>query len=166
MKPPMALMLIMLLASPSRATALDANKAAYVGGTVLPSNAGYEPIEGRLDLGPDRLLFIHDAGPHAAAFLTIDYDSIRGLEFGQHRNRHLPLVVGATVLLGPVGLLSLSARRRVHYLTVLYADDLGTYEAVILELGKHVVRSTLDTLEARTGVEIEYQDEAAREWRR
>lgn len=48
----------------------------------------------------------------------------------------------------------------------MYADDLGKYQVVVLELGKHVVRETLDALEARSGVEIEYQNKAARQWRR
>jgi hypothetical protein len=49
---------------------------------------------------------------------------------------------------------------------VLYADGLATYQVAVLELGKHVVRTTLETLEARSGVEVESQDEAARKWRR
>jgi hypothetical protein len=37
---------------------------------------------------------------------------------------------------------------------------------MVIELGKHVVRSTLAGIEARSGVPIEYQDEEARKWRR
>ena len=166
MKPPIALMLVALLASPPRATALDANKVAYVAGTVLSLNAIDGPIEGRLDLGSDLVTFVPFAGRHAATPLRIDYESIRGLELGQVHTRRRELVIGAPVLLGPVGLLSLSARRRTHYLTVVYADDRTGYQVAVLELGKHVVRAALDTLEARSGVAIEYQNEAARKWRR
>lgn len=41
MKPAMALMLVIPLASSPCATALDAKKAAYVGGTVLSLNAAH-----------------------------------------------------------------------------------------------------------------------------
>jgi hypothetical protein len=165
MKPRIALMLAILLASPPRADA-RANQAAYVGGTIVSFNAAREPIEGRLEVGSHQLVFVPDAEPHTTAPLTIDYESIRGRELGQDQNRHLPLVVGATALLGPVGLLSLSATRRKHYLTLVYADDLAKHQVVVLELAKHVVRATLDALEARSRVEIEYQNEAARKWRR
>ena len=41
MKRPMALMLVVLLASPPGTTALEAKKAAYVGGTVPSLNAAH-----------------------------------------------------------------------------------------------------------------------------
>lgn len=69
MKPPIALMLVVLLGSPPRAAALDANKAAYAGGTVFSLNAADGPIEGRLDLGSNELVFAADA--RAACTRTI-----------------------------------------------------------------------------------------------
>jgi hypothetical protein len=55
--------------------------------------------------------------------------------------------------------------KREHYLTVVYRDDRGVDQVAVLELGKNVVRSTLLTLEARSGTVVEYQDEHARNWR-
>ena len=166
MKGPIALTLMIVLASPPRVWALDANKAAYVGGTIVSFNVSNEPIEGRLDIGPNRLVFVPDGGPPAAGRLRIDYASVRDLALGQKVERRRPLVVGATVLVGPFGLLLLSAQRRAHYLTLVYADDMGENQVVVIELGKNVARATLDALEAHTGLAIEYQDEAARKWRR
>jgi hypothetical protein len=103
MKAPIALMLVLLLASPLRATALDANKVAYVGGTIPSFSPAHEPIEGRLELGPDQFMFVPFGGPHAATPLRIDYESIRRLELGQTQDRRTTLVVGATVLLGLSG---------------------------------------------------------------
>ena len=96
----------------------------------------------------------------------IDYESIRHLEFGQRASRRAPLVVAAAAVLGPLGLVSLSAKSRAHYLTLTYAGEQGRTEVMVIELGKHVVRSTLAVVEARSGVPIEYQDEEARKWRR
>jgi hypothetical protein len=166
MKGPIALTLMFVLASPPRVWALDGNKAAYVGGTIFSFNVSNEPIEGRLDIGPHRLVFVPDGGPHAAGRLRIDYASVRHLELGQKAERRGPLVVGATVLVGPFGLLLLSAKRRAHYLTLVYADEMGENQVVVMELGKNVARAALDALEAHTGLAMEYQDEAARKWSR
>jgi hypothetical protein len=70
------------------------------------------------------------------------------------------------VLVGPFGLLLLSAKRRAHYLTLVYADEMGENQVVVMELGKNVARAALDALEAHTGLAMEYQDEAARKWSR
>jgi hypothetical protein len=166
MRGPIALTMMIVFASPPRVWALDANKVAYVGGTIVSFNVSNEPIEGRLDIGPNRLVFVPDGGPHAAGRLRIDYESVRDLELGQKVERRRGLVVGATVLAGPFGLLLLSAQRRAHYLTLVYADEMGENQVVVMELGKNVVRAALDALEAHTGLAIEYQDEAARKWSR
>ena len=83
----------------------------------------------------------------------------------------MPLVVAATAVLGPFGLMSLPAKSRAHYLTLTYAGEQGggrarRTEVIVIELGKHVVRSTLAVVEARSGIPIEYQDEEARKWGR
>ena len=111
-------------------------------------------------------VFVPENGPHAAEPLRIDYESIRHLEFGQRASRRAPLVVAATAIFGPLGLVSLSAKSRAHYLTLTFAGEHDRNEVMVIELGKHVVRSTLAGVETRSGVPIEYQDEEARKWRR
>jgi hypothetical protein len=95
--------------------------------------------------------------------VRIAYASIQDLEFGQKVNRRLVTTIGAAALAGPVALLTRSARRR-HYLTIAFLDEERRNQVVILELGKEIVRSTLSTLEARSGKPVEYQDEEARKW--
>ncbi len=107
-----------------------------------------------------------DPGPHAGEPLRIDYASVRHLEFGQKVSRRKPLVVAATVALGPVGLIALAARSRAHYLTVTYANDRDGADVVVIELGKHVVGLVLTAIEERAGTAIEFQDEEARKWSR
>src|SRR5262245_3638850 len=166
MTQPIALALIVLLASPLRASSLDAHKVAYVGGTIPWYDVANEPLDGHLHMDPTQVTFVPDRRPRVAEHLSIDYSSIRGLEFGQTVGRRVPLVVGALVVLGPFGLPSLSARHRAHYLTLLYADPQDQYQVVVMELGKDIVRATLRTLEERSGVAVEYQDDEARKWSR
>ena len=166
MKRMTAVALLVLLTTPTLASALAGDKAAYVGGTIARFNMPSTRIEGRVEIGPRQFVFVPENGLHAAEPLLIDYESIRHLEFGQHASRRVPLVVAATAVLGPLGLVSLSAKSRAHYLTLTYAGEQGRTEVIVIELGKNVVRSTLAVVEARSGVPIKYQDEEARKWRR
>jgi len=67
-----------------------------------------------------------------------------------------------TVLLGPIGLLTLFSKKRKHFLTIGFKDDSGTDQVAVLELGKDIVRTTLPVVETRSGKQVEYQDEEAR----
>ena len=51
--------------------------------------------------------------------------------------------MAATVVLGPLGLMSLTAKSRAHHLTLTYAGEQGSTEVAVIELGKDAVRSTL-----------------------
>jgi len=87
--------------------------------------------------------------------LIIPYSKIDGLEYGQKAGRR----VAMAILISPFALFS---KKRKHFLTINYLDENEKQQAVVLELGKDVVRVTLASLEARTGRKIEYQDEEAR----
>jgi len=67
--------------------------------------------------------------------------------------------LGLAIALSPVALLS---KKRKHFLTVSYVDGQEKQQAIVLELGKEIVRSTLASLQARSGRKIEFQDEEAR----
>ena len=62
-------------------------------------------------------------------------------------------------MVSPLFLLS---KKRRHYLTIGYVDERGRQQAVVFELGKKIVRSTLIGLEARTGLTVDYENEEAR----
>jgi hypothetical protein len=163
----LALVLAGVLVSAPVLSALEKNRAAWVGGTIMPFGAAKEPVEGRVDASAGRwLVFTADATPHAGQRLQIPYDRIHHVEYGQKAGRRVATVTGATVLLGPVGLVALASKKRAHYLTLTYADDDGKDQVAILELGKDIVRATLATIERRSGQAIEYQDEEARQWSR
>jgi len=84
------------------------------------------------------------------------------LEYGQKAGRRIGAAIGYTVLLGPLGLLTLFSKKRNHYLTIGYKDENGKEQAAVIELGKDIVRATLPIVKARSGKEIVYQDEEAR----
>jgi hypothetical protein len=122
-------------------------------------------VEGRLDLSdPQALVFVADRVPPGSVRLRIPYSSICDLQFGQKVRRRPAAATASTVLLGPMGLLAFPAKKREHYLTVVYTDDRGLSQVAVLELGKDVVRSTLMTVGERSGTAIEHQDADTRNW--
>jgi hypothetical protein len=63
------------------------------------------------------------------------------------------------ILISPIALFS---KKRKHYLTITYMNDEGKQQAGVFELGKDIVRTMLASVEARTGKQIQYQDDEAR----
>jgi hypothetical protein len=152
-----ALVLICVLLCESALWAgLGSDKTMYVGGTV---NSIKEGSEGKSST-KDEKVFVFEAD---GAKLEIPYTQVEGLEYGQKAGRR----VGATMALGittlGIGALPmLFSKKRKHFLTVSWKDSESKPQAIVLELGKDIVRTTLATMEARTGKKIEYQDDDAR----
>ena len=134
-------------ASPVRAGA-PSKKAIYRGGTldrIEPPQTGVVQTTGEET-------FVFDWGKGR---LEAPYRGINSLEYGQKAGRRL----GLAITVSPLFLLS---KKRRHYLTIGYLDEQGGQQAIVLELGKKIVRSTLAGLEARTGLRVEYESEEAR----
>ena len=93
---------------------------------------------------------------------SIPYTRVVDLEYGQKAGRRVGTAVATTVLLGPIGLLSLLSKKRKHYLTIGFKDSTDKDQVAVIELGKDIVRATLPIVETRSGKKIEYQDEEAR----
>jgi len=134
--------------SPALLGGIPSNKAVYRGGTVT---AVADSTEGAVTTTDEReFVFQHKSGR-----LTIPYERVNFLEYGQKAGRRL----GLALALSPWMLLS---KKRKHYLTINFLDEHGKQQAVVFELGKNIVRTTLASLEARTGQRIDYQDDEAR----
>ena len=58
--------------------------------------------------------------------------------------------------------MALFSKKRKHFLTVSYTDADGQAQAVVFELGKDIIRTSLTIVETRSGQAIEYQDDDAR----
>jgi hypothetical protein len=166
MKQVVALTLMLVGAASHGLPAIDKHGAAYAGGTIARLNAGGGPIDGWIDTShPDRLMFVAAEPPLGDVPLGVEYAAIHHVEFGQKVRRRFTPAIGASALLGPIGLVALRSKHRAHYLTVTYRDDRSANQVVVLELGKSIVRETLRIIEARSGKAIEYQDDEARKWR-
>ncbi|MBI4875920.1 MAG: hypothetical protein HY822_14890, partial [Acidobacteria bacterium] len=129
------------------------DKTAYVGGTVKEIREGAKGVL-KLDDKKD-LVFALEKGKE----YRVPYESIQTMEFGQKAGRR----VGATVALGittlGIGALPvLFSKKKKHYLTLSYRNAAGENEAMVLELAKGVVRTTLPKLEARTGKKVELEE--------
>ena len=87
--------------------------------------------------------------------LGVPYKRINLLEYGQNANRRIAMAV----VISPLFLLS---KARKHFLTVGYTDDEGKQQAMVFRVDKGNVRATLASLEARTGLKVQFQDDEAR----
>jgi hypothetical protein len=143
--------------------AVDGDKAAYFGGTHAPYAGAKDPIEGQLNTRlEDALVLSPEKKQYAGQDLRIPYAKIIDLEYGQKAGRRVGAAVATTVLLGPIGLVSLFSKKRKHYLTIGYKDETNKDQVAVIELGKDLVRTTLAIVETRSGKQIEYQDDEAR----
>ena len=131
------------------AMAADAqSRAEYVGGTAAQIQSG-EP--GSIDVRDRQYLAFYTKKGQ----VRIRYDKIDGLEYGQRVDRRLLMAV----VISPMFLLS---KRRKHFLSIGYTDEDGIHQALVFRVDKNDIRATLVSLEARTGLRIQYQDEEAR----
>jgi hypothetical protein len=58
--------------------------------------------------------------------------------------------------------LLLLSKSRKHFLTIGYKDGDGNQQALVFRVHKNDVRALLASLEARTGLKLDYQDDEAR----
>jgi hypothetical protein len=162
MKRCVAFLVVFALLTPSVTFAVDAKGASYFGGTAGFKDAK-DPVEGRLDTKDDAaLLFIADSKGFKGQTLSIPYSQIIDLEYGQKAGRRVGAAAATTVLLGPIGLLTLFSKKRNHFLTIGFKDADGKDQVAVFELGKDIVRTMLPIVETRSGKKVEYQDEEAR----
>lgn len=123
-------------------------RAEYVGGTITQIPTG---CQGTIQ-AIDEKFFVFYSGK---ASWRVPYDKINLVEYGEKVDRRYL----AAVLVSPLFLL---AKKRQHFLTVGYSDEEDHQQAMIFKINKDDIRSTLVSLEARTGRKVEFQDEDAR----
>ena len=142
---------------------MDGKKAAYMGGTFSAYTSSKGPVEGKLDTSrTDVLLLTPEEKDFRGTVLTIPYDQVLDLEYGQKAGRRVGAAIGTSILLGPIGLVTLFSKKRKHFLTIGYRDAEGFDQVAVIELGKDIVRTTLAIVETRSGKKIEFQDDEAR----
>jgi hypothetical protein len=127
---------------------LGSDKTEYVGGTESQIKGGTEGHSS----AQDEKIFVFD---YKTGKLEVPYDQVNDLEYGQKAGRRLGVAIAVTPL-------ALFSKKRKHYLTIGWKDDKDKQHAAVFELGKGVVRTTIATIEARTGKKVEFQDDEAR----
>jgi hypothetical protein len=127
---------------------LGSDQTAYVGGT---ENQIKEGTEGKSSAKDDKSFLFEFKG----GALKIPYEQVNDLEYGQKAGRR----VGVAIMVSPFALFS---KKRKHFLTIGWKDEQEKQHAAVLELGKSVIRTTIATLEARTGKKVDYQDDESR----
>jgi len=158
-----AITVALVFATESIALAIGSKNAAYFGGTVMAFEGASDPVEGVLDTkNSEQLVFTSVEKKFRGKTFSIPYTRVVDLEYGQKAGRRVGTAVATTVLLGPIGLLSLLSKKRKHYLTIGFKDSTDKDQVAVIELGKDIVRATLPIVETRSGKKIEYQDEEAR----
>jgi hypothetical protein len=142
--------LLATLAFADVALALDSKKAMFVGGTLggkIP-----EKTEGFLNTNDEaKLVFVGDKG---AGMLEISYKSIESIEYGQKASHRIK----TAILLSPIALFK---KKRNHYLNIFYKDAEDKDQAVVIEVGKELLRTSKVVLEARSGKKMTFQDSEA-----
>lgn len=141
------LVVLFLLELPMYA-GINSKATMYVGGTVSSIKEG---TEGRSSTADEKIFTFEYKGGK----LIIPYEKIDSLEYGQKAGRRVGVAIAVTWV-------ALFSKKRRHFLTLGYKDESDKQQAAVFELGKNVVRTTLASLEARTGKKIEFQDDEAR----
>lgn len=159
------LALTIALAGSPAPLARDRHNAAYVGGTFASFVTADERIEGCVDISQtSHLVFRAREDERSDRQLRIAYAGVHDLQFSRKSSRRFVATAAATAVLGPLGLVALTSKRHTPYLTVTYTDQGGAAQVAIFELGDAVVRQTVATLQLRSRVTVEYEDEGARRW--
>src|SRR4051812_15440518 len=127
---------------------LAQSRVEYVGGTLPALASG---VGGSLELSDSRYFAFYTKGVQ----VRVPYGRINLLEYGQKVDRRLLMAV----VISPMFLLS---KTRKHFLTLGYTDDDGKQQAMVFRVDKNGIRAALVSLEARTGLKVEYQDPEAR----
>src|SRR3954454_12620588 len=131
-------MLIFALTFGSIAAFAGNDKASYFGGTVATFKDAKKEIKGRLDTSDDtNLKFVYQNNQTVA----IPYANFIDMEYGQKSGRRVGAAVATTILLGPLGLLTLMSKKQQHFLTLGFKDDEGKEQVAIFKLDKDAVRT-------------------------
>ena len=140
--------LVLMAVSCALLGAADGADARYVGGTVSAVEADSNGIIRTTD---DLFLEYKAKGRE----LHVPYAKINLIEYGQNVDRRY--IVAA--LISPLFVLS---KKRHHFLSLGYTDNEGRQQAMVFKIDKGKIRALLVSLEARTGLRVQFQDEQAR----
>lgn len=134
--------------------AIGQSKVQYAGGTAPDFAAG---AQGLIELTDDHYFAFYTS----KAQVRVPYDQINLIEYGQQVSRRIAVAIALSPLIPAASMLAFTKSRK-HFLTVGFTAEDGKQQAMVFRVGKGNIRVVLVSLEARTGLKVEYQDEEAR----
>jgi hypothetical protein len=153
-----SLALVLVLVFGTTGALAKSDSASYYGGTVVTFKDAKKEVKGRLVTTDEKdLQFVYAKNQVVA----IPYESFIDMEYGQKSGRRVGAAVATTILLGPIGLLTLFSKKQDHFLTLGFKDEAGKEQVAVFKLNKNMVRTVLPILEARSGKKVEYQSKSA-----
>lgn len=154
----LSLLLVCTLVFGTVTAGASSDSASYYGGTMADFKDAKKEVKGHLITSDEKAL-IFKYGKNQTA--SIPYANFIDMEYGQKSGRRVGAAVATTILLGPIGLLTLFSKKQNHFLTVGYTDEAGKEQVAVFKLNKDMVRTALPILEARSGKKMEYQSKGA-----
>lgn len=153
---PLGLIFSMLFGAISVSAKSDT--AYYFGGTAVEFKDAKKEVKGRLTTTDEKALQFNYG---TNQIFSIPYDHFIDIEYGQKSGRRVGAAVATTILLGPLGLLTLLSKKQKHFVTIGYTDEAGKEQVAVFKIDKDMVRTFLPILEARSGKKVEYQSKSA-----
>ncbi|HEV2801094.1 MAG TPA: hypothetical protein VGW12_11385 [Pyrinomonadaceae bacterium] len=151
-------MLVFALTLGTTAAFAKSDSASYYGGTIAAFKDAKKEVKGHLITSDEKeLKFTYGKNE----VVSIPYANFVDMEYGQKSGRRVGAAVATTVLLGPIGLLTLFSKKQDHFLTLGFTDEAGKEQVAVFKLNKGMVRTVLPILEARSGKKVEYQSKSA-----
>lgn len=151
-----AVLPILLLAPAAARAGVGKKEVRYLGGvwTDVP-----EGTEGKIRLDDDAAVFVFEGRQY-----RLPYASITSLEYGQKVGRRVGATIGwGATTLGIAALPMLLSKKRRHFATIGYTDEQGKPQGLVVEFGKEINRSAMKMLSLKSGKEIEFESDKARE---
>lgn len=146
----------LLLAPAAVSAGVGKKEVRYLGGVWTDVREG---TEGKVRLEDAAAIFAFEGKQY-----TLPYSSITSIEYGQKVGRRIGATIGwGVTTLGIAALPMLLSKKRRHFATIGYADEQGKPQGLVVEFGKEINRSTMKMLSLKSGKEIEFESDKARE---
>jgi hypothetical protein len=154
----LSLLLIFSLTFGTISVFAKSDSASYYGGTMTAFKETKKEVKGRLVTTDEKeLQFFYQKDQIA----SIPYANFIDIEYGQKSGRRVGAAIATTILLGPIGLLTLLSKKQKHFVTIGFTDQDGKEQVAVFKIDKDMVRTFLPIIEARSGKKVEYQSKSA-----
>lgn len=158
-----------VLAQPFTLAAVRGHKSMYTAGTLTACKPG---DKGMLEPSDKALVFTLES---KGAAITIPYDSIVAMDYGEHAGRRVgsTIALGVTTL-GVMALPMLLSKKKRHYLTIYLNNDAKVAaqqreelaknptsapkgDVAAFEINKHDYAEMISVLQAKTGLKVQQE---------